>query len=193
MLDAKCRCSWVSSSQPDYMAYHDEEWGVPVHDDRILFEFLVLESAQAGLSWYTILRKREDYRRAFAGFEPETVADFSEAQVESLMDDPGIVRNRLKIQATVNNARHLEFQAEFGSFDAYLWGFVSGKPIINRYEKIEDCPAKTPESEALAKDLRRQGFKFLRAVTCYALMQAVGMVNDHLIDCFRWDEVNQLV
>jgi DNA-3-methyladenine glycosylase I len=180
----------VDLNKPDYVAYHDQEWGVPVHDDRTLFEFLVLESAQAGLSWYTILKKREGYRQGFANFNPEAIASFSEAKVESLMGDSGIVRNRLKILATINNAqRFLKVQTEFGSFDAYLWRFVGGRPIVNEFQLLTDCPTQTPESVALAKDLRKRGFRFLGATTCYALMQAVGMVNDHTIDCFRWQQI----
>jgi DNA-3-methyladenine glycosylase I len=190
MSDENCRCAWVDLNKPDYVTYHDQEWGVPVHDDRTLFEFLVLESAQAGLSWYTILKKREGYRQGFVNFNPEAIASFSEAKVESLMGDSGIVRNRLKILATINNAqRFLKVQTEFGSFDAYLWRFVGGRPVVNEFQVLTDCPTQTPESAALAKDLRKRGFKFLGATTCYAFMQAVGMVNDHTIDCFRWQQI----
>jgi len=177
---------------PLYLAYHDQEWGVPVHDDRLLFEFLVLEGAQAGLSWLTILRKREGYRRAFAGFDPELVARFGIAQIEDLMNDPGIVRNRLKVQAAVANARALlEVREEFGSFDAYLWGFVGGRPLQNAWRTMADIPAHTPESDRLSRDLKRRGFRFVGPTICYAHMQATGMVNDHTVDCFRWSELRQ--
>jgi len=186
----RVRCPWVDLSKPDYVAYHDEEWGVPVHDDRRLFEFLTLESAQAGLSWYTILRKRDAYRAAFARFDPAAVARFTKRKIESLMRDPGIIRNRLKIEAAVNNARRfLETQEEFGSFDAYVWGFVDGKPIVNRRRTLRDYPATTPISDALAKDLKRRGYKFVGSTTVYAHMQATGMVNDHALGCFRRREV----
>ncbi|EIJ34370.1 DNA-3-methyladenine glycosylase I [Thiothrix nivea] len=185
-----CRCPWVNLGKPDYVAYHDEEWGVPVHDDRKLFEFLVLESAQAGLSWYTILRKREGYRQAFAGFDPEQVARFDSAKVQELLANPGIVRNRLKILATINNAqRFLAIQQEFGSFDAYVWRFVGGQPIVNEFRTLAECPAITKESDALSKDLKKRGFKFMGSTVCYAHMQATGMVNDHLLDCFRRAEI----
>lgn len=185
-----CRCPWVDLGKPDYVAYHDEEWGVPVHDDRKLFEFLVLESAQAGLSWYTILRKREGYRQAFAGFDPEQVARFDDAKVQELLSNPGIVRNRLKILATINNAqRFLSIQQEFGSFDAYIWRFVDGQPIVNEFHTLAECPATTTESDALSKDLKKRGFKFMGSTVCYAHMQATGMVNDHLLDCFRRAEI----
>lgn len=185
-----CRCPWVDLGKPDYVAYHDEEWGVPVHDDRKLFEFLVLESAQAGLSWYTILRKREGYRQAFAGFDPEQVARFDDAKVQELLSNPGIVRNRLKILATINNAqRFLSIQQEFGSFDAYIWRFVGGQPIVNEFHTLAECPATTTESDALSKDLKKRGFKFMGSTVCYAHMQATGMVNDHLLDCFRRAEI----
>lgn len=185
-----CRCSWVDLSKPDYVQYHDQEWGAPIHNDQLLFEFLVLESAQAGLSWYTILRKRENYRHAFACFDPEQVANFTNETVTALLENSGIVRNRKKIEATINNAqRFLEIQAAFGNFDSYVWQFVNGEPIVNEWTCIEDIPAITPESEALAKDLRQRGFKFLGPTTCYAHMQATGMVNDHTMDCFRRSEL----
>lgn len=172
------------------IAYHDEEWGVPVHDDRLLFEFLVLEGAQAGLSWSTILRKREAYRRAFAGFDPSKVARFDEKRIERLLQDPGIVRNRLKVQAAVTNARAmLEVQREFGSFDAYIWQFVGGKPRRNRWRTLAEIPAQTPEATAMSTDLKRRGFRFVGPTICYAFMQAVGMVNDHLVSCFRYREL----
>jgi DNA-3-methyladenine glycosylase I len=186
MNDGKTRCAWVKDD-PLYTAYHDTEWGVPVHDDRVLFEFILLEGAQAGLSWETILKKRENYRRAFSGFDPRKVAAFSEGKIEALLQDPGIVRNRLKVRAAVGNARcFLAVQREFGSFDAYVWGFVGGKPLVNRRRGVEEIPATTPESDALSKDLAKRGFKFVGSTICYAHMQATGMVNDHSVDCFRY-------
>lgn len=184
------RCPWVDLTKPDYIAYHDHEWGVPVHDDRAIFEFLTLESAQAGLSWYTILRKRENYRTAFQNFDPEKVAGFGSKELNTLLTNPGIIRNRMKISATINNAkRFLEIQEAFGSFNAYIWRFVDGKPIINKFKKSEDYPAKTKESEKLSKDLKARGFQFLGPVICYAHMQATGMVNDHTMDCFRRSQI----
>lgn len=186
----RCRCPWVDLSKPDYVAYHDEEWGVPVHDDRKLFEFVVLESAQAGLSWYTILRKREGYRQAFDNFDAEKIARYDDAKVQELLTNPGIIRNRLKIQSTITNAQSfLNIQAEFGSFDAYLWQFVDGKPKVNVWHTLAECPATTPESDAMAKDLKKRGFKFMGSTVCYAHMQATGMVNDHLLSCFRREEI----
>jgi DNA-3-methyladenine glycosylase I len=183
------RCGWVTAD-PAYIAYHDAQWGVPLHDDQALFEMLILEGAQAGLSWITVLRKREAYRAAFAGFDPARVARFTPARVERLLLDPGIVRNRLKIEAAVNNARRfLEVQRERGSFDAYLWGFVGGAPIVNAFRSMAEVPAKTAISDALSKDLSRRGFKFVGSTICYALMQAIGMVNDHLVSCFRYREL----
>ena len=180
------RCAWVDLSKPDYVAYHDHEWGIPVHDDHRLFEFLVLESAQAGLSWYTILRKREAYRQALDGFDAQKIACYDEHKLEALMRNPGIVRNRQKLMATISNAqRFLEIQAEFGSFDRYLWAFVGGIPRVNAWASYRDCPTSTPESEALSCDLRRRGFRFMGPTTCYAYMQAVGLVSDHEISCFR--------
>ena len=185
-----CRCPWVDLSKPDYVEYHDKEWGVPVYDDRLIFEFLSLESAQAGLSWYTVLKKREMYRIVFADFEPEKVAKFDQAKIEELLQDPGIVRNRMKIKATVNNAlRFLEVQAQYGSFSKYIWGFVDGKPKINNIRKLSDYPATTKQSDALSKDLKKRGFQFLGSTICYAHMQATGMVNDHWFDCFRKSEI----
>ena len=168
--------------------YHDREWGVPVHDDRKHFEFLVLEAAQAGLSWAIVLKKREGYRRAFSEFDPHKVARFSEKKIEALVADPAIVRNRMKIEAAVKNARaFLAVQAEFGSFDTYLWRFVpNGKPIVNRFDSLTQLPARTPESDALSKDLKKRGFTFVGSTICYAMMQAVGMVNDHEVACFRY-------
>jgi DNA-3-methyladenine glycosylase I len=179
------RCSWPSTALD--IAYHDAEWGVPVHDDRVFFEFLILEGAQAGLSWSTILRKRENYRRAFAGFDPRKVARFTTPQTQKLLKDEGIVRNRLKIESTVTNARaFLQVQKEFGSFERYVWRFVGGKPIQNRRRGTKDIPARTAESDALSKDLQRRGFRFVGSTICYAFMQATGLVNDHLVGCFRY-------
>jgi DNA-3-methyladenine glycosylase I len=186
---AKPRCGWCGS-EPIYVRYHDEEWGVPVHDDRIHFEFLILEGAQAGLSWSTILRKREAYRDAFAGFDAERVARFGPRDVERLMRNAGIVRNRLKIEAAPKNARaFLEVQDEFGSFDAYVWGFIGGKPRQNRWKAMSQVPATTPESDVLSKDLKRRGFGFVGSTVIYAHMQATGLVNDHVVDCFRHREL----
>jgi DNA-3-methyladenine glycosylase I len=184
------RCPWVDMTKADYVDYHDREWGVPVYDDRLLFEFLALESAQAGLSWYTVLRKRAEYRRAFSNFEPERVAAFDDAVIEALLDNPGIIRNRQKIEATVNNARKfLEVQEAFGRFSTYLWDFVGGKPIVQTIRTIADYRPRSAESDAMGKDLKRRGFRFLGSTTCYALMQATGMVNDHTVDCFRREEI----
>ena len=182
------RCSWART--PLGIAYHDREWGVPVHDDRLLFEFLILEGAQAGLSWETILNKREAYRTAFAGFDPALVARFTPKQVERLLKDPGIVRNRLKINSAVGNARSfLAVQREFGSFDAYVWRFVGGVPRVNRRRTLRQIPPTTAESDTLSRDLLKRGFKFVGSTICYAFMQAVGMVNDHTVDCFRYEAV----
>ena len=186
------RCGWCGND-PLYVAYHDTEWGVPVHDDRRLFEFLMLEGAQAGLSWITLLKKREAYRRAFAAFDAEKVARYGQRQVERLLADPGIVRNRLKIASAINNARRfLEVQETFGSFDAYLWRFVDGRPIINRWKTLGQVPASTKESDTLSRDLKARGFKFVGPTICYAHMQATGMVNDHLVGCFRHSEVTRM-
>ena len=180
----KIRCAWVSDD-PLYIAYHDEEWGVPVHDDRVLFEFLILEGAQAGLGWITILKKRENYRRALDGFDPHKIALYDAAKIRALLADPGIVRNRLKIAATIQNAKSfLAVQKEFGSFDSYIWQFAGGKPLVKHRKTIADVPAKTAESDAMSKDLLKRGFKFVGSTICYAFMQAVGMVNDHTADCF---------
>lgn len=182
------RCGWAST--PLSIAYHDQEWGVPVHDDRTLFEMLVLEGAQAGLSWLTILAKREAYRAAFDFFDPELVARYDDRKVVQLLANPGIVRNRQKIEAAIQNARaFLAVQKEFGSFDAYVWRFVDGRPKRNAWRRLEELPSSTPESEALSQDLRRRGFRFVGPTICYAFMQAVGMVNDHLVDCFRYREL----
>ncbi len=179
------RCGWAEGD-PLYLAYHDEEWGVPVHDDRKFFEMLCLEGAQAGLSWLTILRKRAHYRVTFDGFDPAKVAEYDETKVASLLADPGIVRNRLKVEAFIRNARaFLGVQAEFGSFDAYIWRFVGGAPLVNRRRTLQELPAQTPESVAMSKDLRRRGFIFVGPIICYAFMQACGLVNDHLVSCFR--------
>ena len=181
------RCSWPKTELD--IAYHDNEWGLPVHDDRVLFEFLILEGAQAGLSWSTILNKRKNYRRVFNRFDPRKVARYDVAKIRSLLRDPGIVRNRLKIKAAVQNARaFLAIQKEFGSFDAYIWRFVGGNPIINQRRTLKGIPARTEESDAMSKDLLRRGFKFVGSTICYAFMQAVGMVNDHQVDCFRHAE-----
>lgn len=185
------RCPWASGKAgPLYVKYHDEEWGVPVHDDRIHFEFIVLDGAQAGLSWRTILNKRENYRRAFAGFDPAKVAKFGKRKVEELLEDRGIVRNRLKVEATVQNARaFLRVQKEFGSFDRYIWQFVGGRTRQNRWTRVGQIPAETPESRAMSRDLKQRGFRFVGPTICYAYMQAAGMVNDHLVDCFRHKQV----
>ena len=185
-----CRCPWVDLTKPDYVEYHDKEWGVPVYDDRLLFEFLSLESAQAGLSWYTVLRKRENYRIAFENFDPQKVAKFDKVKIEKLLQNQGIIRNRLKIESTINNAhRFLEVQADYGSFAKYIWGFVGGKPRINNIRKLSDYPATSKESDVLSKDLKTRGFKFMGSTICYAHMQATGMVNDHSLDCFRRKEI----
>jgi DNA-3-methyladenine glycosylase I len=182
---SKPRCAW-SGNDPLYIRYHDEEWGVPVHDDRKLFEFLVLEGAQAGLSWITILRKRENYRIAFDRFVPEKVARYTAKDFQRLLKDVGIVRNRLKIESAVRNARSfLKIQDEFGSFDAYSWRFVDGRPLVNRWKSLKEIPSRTPVSDAFSKDLKQRGFNFVGSTIMYAHMQAVGMVNDHLKDCFR--------
>lgn len=182
-MKRETRCPWCLGS-PAYVGYHDREWGRPVHDDRVLFEFLVLEGAQAGLSWSTILAKRENYRRLFAQFDPAKVARFTPARVEKLLLDPGIVRNRLKVAGTVRNARaFLEVQKEFGSFGAYAWSFVGGRPIVNRRRSMKEVPATTPESDAFSRDLKRRGFTFVGSTILYAFMQAVGMVDDHLVAC----------
>jgi DNA-3-methyladenine glycosylase I len=183
------RCAWAGTD-PLYVAYHDEEWGVPLHDDRALFEFLVLEGAQAGLSWSTILRKRDAYRRAFDRFDPEKVARYNKRKISALLADEGIVRNRAKIESAINNAKaFLEVQAEFGSFDAYQWRVVAGRPVQNRWRAIREIPAHTVQSDAMSKDLKSRGFTFVGPTIIYAHMQAVGMVNDHLVDCFRHREV----
>jgi DNA-3-methyladenine glycosylase I len=185
----KERCGWATGN-PLELAYHDEEWGVPVHDDNWLFEFLVLEGAQAGLSWRTVLMKRENYRRAFASFDPALVAGFTQRDVARLLKDSGLIRNRLKIVSAITNAcRVLEVRREYGSFDRYVWQFVGGKPIKHDYRNLSEIPARTEESDVMSKALQRRGFKFVGSTICYAFMQAVGMVNDHTANCYRYDEV----
>lgn len=185
----KTRCAWVSSD-PIYIAYHDTEWGVPVRDDQRLFEFLILETFQAGLSWITVLRKRENFRRAFDGFDVHKVAAFTDRRVEELLLDAGIIRNRAKVKAAVSNAQaFIRVQEEFGSFNSYIWGFVNGRPILNRHTTIRELPASTPLSDTISKDLKKRGFKFVGSTVIYAHMQATGMVNDHTTDCFRWGEL----
>ena len=187
------RCEWGTSSAL-YIEYHDIEWGVPAHDDRKLFEFLILEGAQAGLSWSTILNKRQAYIQAFDNFEPTKVANYNDTKVQALLANTGIVRNRLKIQAAIQNARSfLEVQDQYGSFDAYIWQFVDGKPIQNSWKSLQEIPATTKESDAMSKELKKRGFTFVGSTICYAFMQAVGMVNDHTVDCFRWQEVRAFV
>ena len=190
MREAPPRCAWVPADDPLYVGYHDEEWGVPSHDDRHLFELLTLEGAQAGLSWSTILRKRDGYRAAFAGFDAERVARFTEDDVERLLPDPSIVRNRAKVESTVNNARCvLDVVEEFGSLADYLWRFVGGAPLVGRWRTLAEIPAETPESRAMGKDLKQRGFRFVGPTVCYALMQAAGLVNDHVTSCFRYREL----
>lgn len=184
--DEPIRCPWVDLTKPDYVAYHDDEWGVPVHDDRLLFEFLILEGAQAGLSWYTVLRKRENYRKAFAGFDATAVARFTDKRVERLLGDPGIIRNRQKIHAAIGNAKaFLAVQKEFGTFADYMWGFVGGRTIVHEPRELRDIPATSAESDAMSKDMRARGFRFVGSTILYAHMQATGMVNDHIVGCFR--------
>jgi DNA-3-methyladenine glycosylase I len=190
-MKEKVRCSWCLKTE-NYMEYHDEEWGLPVHDDRKHFEFLILEGAQAGLSWLTILNKREGYRKSFADFDPVKVARFTEAKCEKMLLDPGIVRNRLKVYGAVNNAkRFLEVQKEFGSFDKYIWSFVGSKPIINKWNSLGQIAPTTKESDALSKNLIKRGFKFVGSTVMYSHMQACGLVNDHITSCFRYKEVNK--
>jgi DNA-3-methyladenine glycosylase I len=185
----RIRCAWASNELS--IAYHDKEWGVPVHDDRTLFEFLILEGAQAGLSWNTILNKRANYRRAFDGFRPEQVAAYDRKKTKQLLADPGIVRNRLKITSAIDNAKSfLLVQQEFGSFETYIWQFTGGKPRVNRWKSMKQVPAQTPESDTMSKDLKSRGFRFVGSTICYAFMQAVGMVNDHLVQCFRYGDLH---
>ena len=182
------RCQWAQKEV--FHSYHDTEWGVPVHDDRLLFEFLILEGAQAGLSWETILNKRDHYRKVYDGFDPAKIARYTQKKADKLLADPGIVRNRLKVAASIQNAKSfLAVQKEFGSFDAYIWQFVGGKPIKNKWTNIKQLPASTPESDAMSKDLKKRGFKFVGTTICYAFMQAVGMVNDHETSCYRYKQV----
>jgi len=188
--DQLCRCAWLDTSKPDYVAYHDDEWGVPVYDDNKLFEFLTLESAQAGLSWYTILKRRDGYRKAFANFKVDVVANYSQDKIEELMLNSDIIRNRLKINAAINNAqRFIEIQQEFGSFSDYMWGFVNNKTIVNNFNSLSEYPSTSPESDALSKDLKKRGFKFIGSTICYAHMQACGMVNDHSNDCYKKSQI----
>ena len=188
IVPAAKRCAWAKGDL--YIDYHDHEWGVPVHDDRLLFEFLILEGAQAGLSWITVLKKRENYRRAFDNFDARKVAGYSSRKIERLLADPGIVRNRLKVESAVRNAKaFLAVQAEFGSFDRYIWQFVGGQPVRNHRKSLGKIPARTPASDAMSRDLIKRGFKFVGSTICYAFMQAVGMVNDHTKDCFRYEEL----
>lgn len=190
MVSTVKRCEWVPEHKPSYVKYHDEEWGVPVYDDNKMFEFLVLESFQAGLSWEIVLNKRDNFRKAFSNFDFNKVAKFDESKVQSLLQDAGIIRNQLKIRATINNAqRYIEVRQEFGSFCEYFWGFTGGKPISNTFKKLGDIPASTVLSDDIAKDLKKRGFKFLGTTVIYAHMQAVGMVNDHQTSCFRYNEV----
>lgn len=189
-MPTRPRCPWLDLAKPLYVRYHDEEWGVPVRDDRGMFEHLALECAQAGLSWYTVLAKRENYRRAFAGFEPARIARFTDADVDRLLQDPGLIRNRAKIEAVIGNARaYLDLQAREGSFADFLWGFVDGVPIVEERRVLKDYPVTTPRSDALARELKRRGFRFVGSTSCYAHMQATGMVNDHVLDCFRRSEI----
>jgi DNA-3-methyladenine glycosylase I len=184
------RCPWVDLQKPDYVAYHDEEWGVPVHDDRLMFEFLILEGAQAGLSWYTVLRKRQNYRIAFDNFDPAKVARYDERKVTELLSNPGIIRNRGKIEAAIFNARgFLAIQESFGSFSGYLWRFVDGRPLVHELRTLSDYRSTSPQSDAMSRDLRQRGFKFVGSTICYAHMQATGMVNDHTLDCFRRQQI----
>jgi DNA-3-methyladenine glycosylase I len=187
------RCPWSQGVSDEYERYHDHEWGVPVHDDIKHFEFLILEGAQAGLSWSTVLHKRPAYRKAYAGFDPEKVARFNRLSVERLLNDAGIIRNRSKIECSISNARcFVEVQSEFGSFDDYIWAFVDGKPVVNRWKRDRQVPATSTESDALSKDLKARGFKFVGSTIIYAHMQAIGLVNDHLVDCFRHEQCRQL-
>ncbi len=185
----KTRCEWCGTDDL-YVKYHDEEWGVPVHDDRKHFEFLILEGAQAGLSWLTVLRKRENYKKAFDNFDVIKVAKYSEKKIEKLLQNPGIIRNKLKVRSAVSNAKaFIEIQKEFGGFDKYIWGFVDNKPITNRWKTMEELPATSKESDALSKDLKKRGFKFVGSTIMYAHMQAIGMYNDHIVNCFRYNEL----
>lgn len=186
------RCAWADNDPP-MREYHDKEWGTPIHDDQLLFEFLILEGAQAGLSWSTILQKRENFRKAFDNFDYNKIAKYSEQKVEELMNNKGIIRNRLKIEAAITNAKALlQIQKKFGSFDKYIWKFVNYKTLDNKVKDLSELPSKTEQSTQMSKELKKKGFKFVGPTICYAFMQAVGMVNDHVIDCFRYDEINQM-
>jgi len=186
-----CRCPWLDTSKPDYVKYHDEEWGVPVHDDKKMFEFIILESAQAGLSWYTILKRRDGYKNAFSNFDVNVVANFGDEKVEELMLDSSIIRNRLKIKSAISNAKvFIEIQKEFGSFCKYIWSYVDNKTIVNSFKSLEDYPATSPISDAISKDLKKRGFKFFGSTICYAHLQACGLINDHSESCYRKHEVN---
>lgn len=190
-MSERRRCEWCGDD-PLYMAYHDEEWGVPTHDDRRLFEMLILEGAQAGLSWITILRKRENYRAAFDNFDAEKIAHYDEAKIAELLANPGIVRNKLKVRVAVSGARaFLDIREEYGSFDAFIWQFVEGRPIVNKYQTLSDIPPETDASRAMSKALKQRGFNFVGPTICYAFMQACGMMNDHIVDCFRYAEITQ--
>ena len=187
------RCAWVSNDDPLYISYHDQEWGVPVHDDRLLFEFIILEGFQAGLSWRTILRKRQNFDQAFDHFDPQRISQYGDQKIAELLSNPGIIRNRLKVNAAVTNARaFLAVREQFGSFDTYLWQFVGGKTLHNSWKTISDIPARTAESDAMSKDMIKRGFSFVGSTICYAHMQATGMVNDHTTDCFRYSQVRLL-
>ncbi len=187
----KKRCAWVSENDL-YIQYHDEEWGVPLHDDQKLFEFIILEGAQAGLSWLTVLKKRENYRQLFDNFNPDKIAEYDAQKTEILLQNPGIIRNRLKIESTIRNAKSfLEIRKKYGSFNNYIWSFVDGKPLVNRWNNLKDLPAKTDLSDRMSRELKKAGFNFVGSTICYAFMQAVGMVNDHTIDCFRYQEVQR--
>ncbi len=190
MVDKKIRCPWVSDD-PLYWQYHDQEWGVPVHDDMKLFEYMLLDGMQAGLSWLTILKKRENFRKAFDNFDPEKIARYTDRKIQKLMADEGIIRNRLKIKASVENAQaFLRIRKEFGSFNDYIWQFTDGKTLKNAWKNLKEIPASTPESDAMSRDLKKRGFKFVGSTICYAFMQAAGMVNDHTVTCFRYDQVS---
>ncbi len=192
MENSIIRCPWVDLTKPEYVDYHDREWGVPAHEDRLLFELLSLEAFQAGLSWYTILRKRNHFHSAFDGFDPEKIAGYGETKIEELLGNPGIIRNRAKVLAVVNNAkRFLEVQAQFGSFDRYIWGFIDFRPIVNELRKLEEYPARSKDSERISQDLKQRGFRFVGPTVCYAYMQATGMVNDHAVYCFRRPEITK--
>ena len=189
----KKRCEWVEMADPLYIHYHDTEWGVPLHDDRMLFEFIIVDGFQAGLSWFTILKKREHFRKVFDSFDPQKIAAYGEDKRNALLSDPGIIRNRQKIDAAIRNAKaFIQIQKEFDSFDGYIWHFVGEKPIVNTWKNLKEIPAKTEESETMSKDLNNKGFKFVGSTICYAFMQAAGLVNDHVVDCFRYKELIQL-